>query len=228
MTIRDPEVRILAGISQALEAEYLSENREWEGSPFAWIKTRPSRQVGAIGEKLLAGWIAARGFNVTRASDSDADRVIEDKRVEIKFSTLRVQIPATPARPTTWPCAWGSLRLTRTAGSFPTTMSSGCGSLSTRYPVSTAAKTESTLLGLIAVRPIPPIGCGVRAGPCRRRLRSYHASQDLGSGSCAKNSDNTKTDQQEDVRACEHVRWALAAATLPGDPRTLREHRRSA
>ncbi len=88
MTIKDPEVRILAGISLALQAEYESENREWEGSAFAWIKTKPSRQVGAIGEKLVAGWLAARGFNVTRSGDSDADRVIENKRVEVKFSTL--------------------------------------------------------------------------------------------------------------------------------------------
>lgn len=88
MTIKDPEVRILAGISLALQAEYQSENREWEGSPFAWIKTKPSCQVGAIGEKLVAGWLAARGFNVTRSGDSDADRVIENKRVEVKFSTL--------------------------------------------------------------------------------------------------------------------------------------------
>jgi diadenosine tetraphosphate (Ap4A) HIT family hydrolase len=88
MTIKDPEVRILAGISQALQAEYQCENREWEGSPFAWIKTKPSRQIGAIGERLVAGWLAARGFNVVRAGDSDADRVIEDRRVEIKFSTL--------------------------------------------------------------------------------------------------------------------------------------------
>lgn len=88
MNIKDPEVRILASISQALQVEYTSEDREWEGSPFAWIKSRPSRQVGAIGEKLVAGWLAARDFNVSRSPDSDADRVIEGKRVEIKFSTL--------------------------------------------------------------------------------------------------------------------------------------------
>lgn len=88
MKIRNPELKILAGISLALQAEYESENELWQNSPFAWIKTKPSRQVGAIGEKLVAGWLAARGFNVTRSGDSDADRVIENKRVEIKFSTL--------------------------------------------------------------------------------------------------------------------------------------------
>jgi len=88
MRIANPDVRLLAGISQALEAEYTSEDTGWEGSPFAWIKKRPSRQIGKIGELLVAGWLAARGFNVSRSGDSDADRVIEDKRIEIKFSTL--------------------------------------------------------------------------------------------------------------------------------------------
>lgn len=84
----DPEVQILAGISSTLEADYTENDAVWRGSPFAWIRTRPSRQKGAIGEKLVAGWLAARGFNVTRAKNSDADRVIESKAVEIKFSTL--------------------------------------------------------------------------------------------------------------------------------------------
>jgi hypothetical protein len=86
--IKDPEVKILAAISHALEVEYTTEDREWEGSPFAWIRSHPSRKRGAIGEKLVAGWLAARDFNVSRSPDSDADRIIEGKRVEIKFSTL--------------------------------------------------------------------------------------------------------------------------------------------
>lgn len=79
---------MLAAISQAMEAEYQSENLEWVGSPFAWIKTRPSRQVGMVGERLVAGWCASKGLDVTRSPDSDADRLIEGIRAEIKFSTL--------------------------------------------------------------------------------------------------------------------------------------------
>jgi hypothetical protein len=60
----------------------------WLGSPFAWIRTRQSRQRGAIGEQLVAGWSAAKGLDVLRTGDSDSDRVINGKRVEIKFSTL--------------------------------------------------------------------------------------------------------------------------------------------
>lgn len=86
--IVDPEVQALANISAILQAEYAGEELAWAGSPFAWIKTRPSRQVGTIGERLVAGWLAAKGFDVARSPDSDADRLIESRRAEIKFSTL--------------------------------------------------------------------------------------------------------------------------------------------
>jgi len=42
----------LVAIVAGLEAQYLEGDSHWIGSPFAWIKTRPSRQVGAIGEKI--------------------------------------------------------------------------------------------------------------------------------------------------------------------------------
>lgn len=87
--LTDPEVRVLAGLAESLRADYESEEADpWAESPFGWIKKRPSRQVGAIGEKLVAGWCATKDFDVVRSPDSDADRVIEGHRVEIKFSTL--------------------------------------------------------------------------------------------------------------------------------------------
>lgn len=86
--IKDPDVQILAGIAGVLQADYAPKGADpWAGSPFAWILTRPSRQKGAIGEQLVAGWCAAKGVDVTRSHNSDADRVIHGHRVEIKFST---------------------------------------------------------------------------------------------------------------------------------------------
>lgn len=86
--IEDPEVQALAAVSATLQVDYESDDLMWEGSPFGWIKRRPSRQVGAIGEKLVAGWLAAKDFDVVRSPDSEADRLINGHRVEVKFSTL--------------------------------------------------------------------------------------------------------------------------------------------
>ncbi|MBY0313756.1 MAG: hypothetical protein K2W85_16950 [Phycisphaerales bacterium] len=86
--IADADVRILASCSATLQGDYADDDFAWQGSPFAWIKTRPSRQVGVIGEKLVAGWLATRGFDVVRSPDSQADRIINGARAEIKFSTL--------------------------------------------------------------------------------------------------------------------------------------------
>ena len=87
-SITDPEVQVLAALSGTLRSDYDEEDLDWEGSPFAWIKRRPSRQVGTIGEKLIAGWCATRDLDVAKSPDSEADRLIEGIRTEIKFSTL--------------------------------------------------------------------------------------------------------------------------------------------
>jgi hypothetical protein len=87
--IQDPEVKLLAALAATLEPDYVrGDDDPWQGSPFAWIQTRPSRQKGAIGEALVAGWAAAKGFDVARTGDSDADRLIHGHRVEIKYSNL--------------------------------------------------------------------------------------------------------------------------------------------
>ncbi|MFO1294252.1 MAG: hypothetical protein U1F07_14455 [Rubrivivax sp.] len=89
--IEDPEDQMLAAVAGALEADCMHAGADdpWAGSPFAGIRTRPSRQVGKIGAPLVAGWCAARGLDVTRSSDSQAERVIAGRRVEIRFSTRR-------------------------------------------------------------------------------------------------------------------------------------------
>lgn len=85
----DHETRVLAGLAESLREQYEGDKVDpWEGSPFAWIKKRPSRQIGAIGEKLVAGWCATKDFDVVRSPDSEADRIVEGHRVEVKFSTL--------------------------------------------------------------------------------------------------------------------------------------------
>ncbi|KAB1657706.1 hypothetical protein [Pseudoclavibacter sp. CFCC 11306] len=86
--IQDPEVRTLAALATSLEEDYISEKDPWQGSPFRWIQSRPSRQKGAIGELLVAGWAASKGFDVLRSDNSDCDRIINGLRIEIKYSNL--------------------------------------------------------------------------------------------------------------------------------------------
>jgi hypothetical protein len=86
--IKDAQVQLLANISASLCGRFLDEDVDWADSPFGWIRTRPSRQEGAIGELLVEEWCRSRGLGVERAPDSDADRLVNGVRIEIKFSTL--------------------------------------------------------------------------------------------------------------------------------------------
>lgn len=84
----NPDVQLLAGLATTLAPDYaVGPDDPWEGSPFKWILSIPSRTKGAVGEALVAGWCAAKGFDVVRTGDSAADRIVEGHRVEIKFST---------------------------------------------------------------------------------------------------------------------------------------------
>lgn len=78
----------LTEIASRLEREFIPSDEAWNESPFGWIKSRPSRTVGAIFESIVDAWIADNGMRVRRTGDSNADRMVERIRVEIKGSTL--------------------------------------------------------------------------------------------------------------------------------------------
>ena len=87
--IRDPEVQALALLASILRPEYEKrDDPRWAQSPFVWILARPSRQRGKIGEQLVAGWCAMKNLSVAPSRSCEADRVIQGRRVEIKFSSL--------------------------------------------------------------------------------------------------------------------------------------------
>lgn len=65
-----------------------SDNDPWLGSPFEWILKVPSRTKGAIGELLVEEWARAKGLDVRRSPSSNADRIINGHRIEVKMSTL--------------------------------------------------------------------------------------------------------------------------------------------
>ena len=86
----DTELETLFYIATSLKSTYIGDENSdpWANSPFAWIKTRPSRQVGKIGEQLVAEWCRQKEFIVSKSGDSEADLVLNGHRIEIKFSTL--------------------------------------------------------------------------------------------------------------------------------------------
>jgi hypothetical protein len=84
----DPGLQILAGLAGVIKRDYPEPAIDiWAGSPFKWILSKPPASKGAIGRRLVEGWCTAKGFNV-RGASRGASRVIEGKRVAIKFSLL--------------------------------------------------------------------------------------------------------------------------------------------
>ena len=78
---------LLTDAAARLADGFRGEALRWEGSPFEWITKLPSRTKGAIGEKLVEEWLRGRGFQIARSPSSHADRLVEGRPMEIKFST---------------------------------------------------------------------------------------------------------------------------------------------
>lgn len=79
---------LLVGASNSLKGDYARDEEAWEGSPFQWMISLPSRSKGAFAEALISSWLTSNRMQVGRSPDSDADRIVEGVRVEIKSSTL--------------------------------------------------------------------------------------------------------------------------------------------
>lgn len=60
----------------------------WVGSPFEWVMSLPSRSRGKAGELLTAAWLEKLGYECRPSGTTQYDRLVEGRRVEIKFSTL--------------------------------------------------------------------------------------------------------------------------------------------
>lgn len=81
---------IFLTVAKSLEGKYTNPKLEalWSTSPYNWIRTKSPRSKGAISETMIEELCKASGLQVLRSKDSQADRIIEGKRVEIKFSLL--------------------------------------------------------------------------------------------------------------------------------------------
>ena len=78
----------MAEYSLILEGAFQVDDSAWEGSPFAWIRQHNPKTVGAIGEQMISEWFKSNGSVVLPRESSTHDRVVDGKRVEMKFSTM--------------------------------------------------------------------------------------------------------------------------------------------
>jgi len=83
-----PDFELLASAATFIKKEFVKENKGWKESPFEWILSLPTGSKGSLGKRLVKQWCALNELAVDRSPDSEADMLINNHRVEIKFSTL--------------------------------------------------------------------------------------------------------------------------------------------
>lgn len=89
LQIDDNDTAMFAAIATQMSKDHVkADDDPWIGSPFQWLQNIPPRAKGTIGEKLVAAWASTLGFDVVRPKGSDADRIINGRRIEVKFSLL--------------------------------------------------------------------------------------------------------------------------------------------
>lgn len=78
----------LANAANYIRKDLVTKEDTWLGSPFEWVKALPSGTKGKLGKLLVQQWCALQGLAIGPSPDSEADLMINEHRVEIKFSTL--------------------------------------------------------------------------------------------------------------------------------------------
>ena len=153
IAISDPDVRLLASLSASISGDYAQASNLWRGSPFEWILGCPSRQKGAIFESLVAGLCAAKGLNVTRTGDSDADRTLDEPRLVLGvLVTLHVMGLAF------WTGAFAPLhRLAGSDAKAAGALAAECGAWAVRI-VSALAAAGAVLFVTLAGNPAAALG----------------------------------------------------------------------
>lgn len=88
ITETTPDFELLATAASYIRNDFNEEYGEWASSPFKWVLDLPAGSKGRLGKLLVYQWCALKGLAVNRSTDSEADMLINDHRVEVKFSTL--------------------------------------------------------------------------------------------------------------------------------------------
>jgi hypothetical protein len=84
----DSDFKLLASAAEFIKPEFEKDRSAWRESPFEWILSLPSGSKGKLGKRLVYQWCAVKGLSIGNSPDSEADMLINNHRVEIKFSTL--------------------------------------------------------------------------------------------------------------------------------------------
>ena len=168
----------LEQLSLRLSASYEDEDLEWRDSPFAWIKSRPSRQRGKIAEELVAGLCDIEGLRVARSPDSDADLLVEGVRVEVKSSTLGRTAGTSSSsyaiRTTRSPSALDSALQAPTVGPYRRMCCYRIGMLAAQASARSMVEAlESTQPGSIWIPSNPHRGCNHTADRSKREWPSF-------------------------------------------------------
>ena len=88
ITETSPDFELLSSAANFLKKDFPTSNPAWKDSPFEWILKLPSASKGKLGQRLVFQWSALKGLPVDKSPDSEADMLINGRRVEVKFSTL--------------------------------------------------------------------------------------------------------------------------------------------